>query len=89
MIGLTYFWSRAERISFYLIASLAPERDDYEKAYKVFLMPDLSNEDLAGSWDDLSIKAKRFLGEIPISDVEFDATRRKEVNLDILEKFGR
>ena len=50
-------------------------------------MPNLDDSELAGSWANLSVKAQRLLGEIPISDVEFDATLRHQVNLTILAHF--
>jgi hypothetical protein len=64
------------------------ERDDYGEAYKVYLMPQLKEDEMAGSWQHLERKAKRFLGEISVSEVQFDPTRRRKVNLEILGKLG-
>lgn len=62
------------------------ERDQYEEAYKVFLMPKLPDEETPGSWEHLSAKAESLLGEVRTSDVEFDPTRRKQVKLEVLNK---
>ena len=64
------------------------EKDEYEEAYKVYLMPKLDEKDLVGSWENLPEKAARLLGEIPKSEIEFDSTLRQQVNAEILGRFG-
>jgi hypothetical protein len=63
-------------------------KDEYEETYKVYLMPELDEKDLVGSWQDLPTKAARALGEIPTSDIEFDPTLRQQVNVEVLNRFG-
>jgi hypothetical protein len=63
------------------------ERDEYEDTYKIYHMPRLADDELQGSWETLSEKATALLGETLTSAVEFDATRRREVNLDLLNRF--
>ena len=58
------------------------EKDEYEDTYKVYSMPVLDDSDLAGSWEGLPARADSLLGELPVSEVEFDSTRRKAVNLE-------
>lgn len=61
------------------------EIEDFETKYRVFLMPtELQATDLTGSWKELPEKALRFLGEIQVDDVEFDESRRKYINSEII-----
>lgn len=60
--------------------------DDYSTTYRVFALPDISENDLLGSWDRFSEKARRFLGEIPVRDLQFDPTTRQEVDTDALDR---
>jgi hypothetical protein len=96
MAPITYrdFWDvprvfiasyRGERVLFDCAFDEAAE--DYPGAYRVYLLPGLRDEDLAGSWDKLHAKASRYLGEIPVREVRFDPTRRQAVDADVLEKF--
>jgi hypothetical protein len=68
--------------------SFNDEKDEYEETYKIYLMPQLDEKQLAGSWENLPAKATRLLGEIPTSEVEFDTTLRQQVNLGVLNRFG-
>ena len=60
--------------------------EDYPDAYKVYLLPELSTEELAGSWDHLALKAQQYLGEIPVGQVSFDSSKRREIDTQVLEK---
>jgi len=62
--------------------------DEYSKAFKIHLMPNLSTRELAGSWAGLPAKAERFIGEVPISDVRFDPTARQQIEAAALTRFG-
>lgn len=53
------------------------EKDDYEEEYKVFIMPELSNDEISGSWHQLSEKAIKCLGKIFVNEVKFDGSKRK------------
>jgi len=55
------------------------EADEYSDTYKVFVIPNISEEDPKGSWGALASTATRLLGEIPVNDLEFDTSRRKEI----------
>lgn len=63
--------------------------EDFGDEYKVFLMPELSEAELSGSWHGLSGKALRFLGEIPITEVGFDQTRRKFIQGEAITELLR
>src|SRR2546421_11537120 len=58
--------------------------DDYPETYAVYLMPELTEAELAGSWHRLAEKAVQRLGEIPVSAVQFDPTRRRQIDTAIL-----
>jgi hypothetical protein len=60
--------------------------DNYSPNYDVYLMPQLTNADLNGSWELLSQRAVGQLGQIPVGALRFDTTRRHEVDLDVLRE---
>lgn len=59
--------------------------DEYSSFYDVYLMPELSQEMLEGSWARLQESASRLLGRIPVAAVKFDITSRKTVDSSSLE----
>jgi hypothetical protein len=61
------------------------ELDDYPDAYRVYLLPQLTDEQLDTDWEKLHSKSLRLLGDVPVREVEFDATRRREVNTAIID----
>jgi hypothetical protein len=60
------------------------EIDDYPEFYSVYLMPQLSADEFAGSWVGLWRKAVRKLGEVPVDKVQFDATKRRQIDTSVL-----
>lgn len=60
--------------------------EDYPDQYEVFLMTRLTDEQMAGSWERIREKATRKLGTVPVSTVQFDPTRRKEIRSDIFDR---
>lgn len=62
------------------------EIEDYPRHYKVYVLPDLAEEVLAGSWAELYTSATQYLGEVPIENVRFDATKRREIDSAVLEE---
>ena len=63
------------------------EKDEYEEPFRIYLMPPIGEQELAGSWKNLPQRATRLFGEVGISEVEFDTTLRRQVNLEILGRF--
>lgn len=63
------------------------ETEDFPDQYQVYLMPSLADADLAGSWVHLCARAIQHLGEVPLDQVVFDATRRKEIDAAILDQW--
>ena len=59
-------------------------KDDYDKHYEVYLMPRISEERLRGDWRGLHNLAIRHLGRVSVGSVEFDRTKRKELNLAVI-----
>lgn len=59
--------------------------DEYPETYQVYLLPCLSDEELTGSWERLPERAINFLGEVPVGDVQFDSTRRREIDTAVLD----
>lgn len=60
--------------------------DAYPDAYRVFSLPGLSDEAIKSSWLRIGSLATAFLGEVPVAEVKFDPTRRKEIESGVLEK---
>lgn len=65
-----------------LESAFSDEESDYSPDYELYLLP--SDTDLSGSWRRLSAAAIRRLGAIPVSHVQFDATRRRRLNITCL-----
>ena len=65
------------------------ETEDYDDKYRVFIMPELSDNETSGSWYRLSEKAVKYLGEISVDRIKFDETRRHFIESEIIsETFG-
>lgn len=62
------------------------ETEDYGQHYRVYLIPEPPKEDLQGSWSSLPKTAMQYLGELPVSRVEFDSTRRNAINLEVMDE---
>jgi len=60
------------------------ELEDYSGVYQVFLMPQIVDAELEGSWVQLPSRALRGLGTIPVTSVAFDTTRRAAIDGRIL-----
>ena len=57
--------------------------EDFAEAYKVYLMPELREEDLPNDWTTLAARATRYLADVPVEQVKFDATYRKAVESSV------
>ncbi len=60
--------------------------EDYSQEYKVYLMPLIFEKDLGKSWKDLYTSSINLISTISIYNVEFDETKRKFVNRNVLER---
>ena len=60
--------------------------DEYPDIYSVYEVPDtISQSVLGGDWTPLKDADLRFVGEIPISTVAFDPTKRSTLDSSCLE----
>ncbi len=73
------------RQQFLFESAFDDDLDDYPDVYQVFLLRDVSENELKGSWVHLSEKAQAYLGKAPVKDVRFDPTLRREIETDVLE----
>jgi hypothetical protein len=62
------------------------ELEDDSDSYKVYVLPELKDEELPTDWTTLHTLATSYLGEIPVARVRFDATRRKSVDASIIKE---
>jgi hypothetical protein len=62
------------------------ELEDDSDFYKVYVVPELKDEELAKDWTTLHTLATCYLGEVPVTSVRFDASRRKSVDASIISE---
>ena len=60
-------------------------KEDFSDTYRVYLLPQIDEEWLAGFWASLSEKAIRRLKDVPVSQVKWDPTKRKGIDPSILD----
>jgi hypothetical protein len=82
------FVTRYQGRTFLFDGTFDEAMDDYPDVFKVFLMPDLKDDELPKDWTTLQAQAIRYLGEVPTSRVEFDATRRQSIDTRILDELS-
>jgi len=80
------FLTRYKGQTFLFDCPFDEQLEDDCDSYRVYLMPELADEDLPKDWTTLHQKATGFLGEIPVSRVRFDPSRRREVELSVLDE---
>jgi hypothetical protein len=61
------------------------EREDDSDSYKIYLMPAINDQELPKDWTTLHTRAVHYLGDVLVSRVRFDPTRRKGVDASILD----
>jgi len=61
------------------------ELDDYPDHYTVYVLPELSSEEIDANWAALPGKAIRQVGEVPITAVRFDPSRRKAIGAEVFD----
>lgn len=60
--------------------------DDYSADYELYWLP--VGVDLSGSWTRLPDHAVQRLGRVPVGQVHFDVTRRRELDLESVGAVG-
>ncbi|MFL6211990.1 MAG: hypothetical protein ACJ74W_24295 [Pyrinomonadaceae bacterium] len=76
-------WHKEKQILFWRVFD--ETLDDFPESYKVFLLPNISDEELDKSWAQVEKLATHFLGEIPVKSVQFDSSMRKEIGTEVID----
>lgn len=63
--------------------------DDYPSKYQVFLVQDVSLEQVKEDWHIMWKTEQKFVGKIHYNEVEFDATHRKEIDSSTFDKLEK
>jgi hypothetical protein len=61
------------------------ELEDYSDRYRIYELPALREDELRGSWEQLSDRAVALLDSVPVDQVEFDQSKRKLINTSLLD----
>jgi len=65
-----------------LVSEFDERLDEYASEYQCYVIPNTA--DLGGSWVDLTTRATRTLGSVPVVNVRFDPSRRAKLDLSSL-----
>jgi hypothetical protein len=57
--------------------------EDFLSSYRVYMMPALKDEQVAGPWSDLPARALKYVGDVAIERIRFDTTRRQAVDASV------
>jgi hypothetical protein len=79
------FVVRHRGIQLYFRREFDERADGYQDAYKIFVLPNLSDNEINASWGTLYQKATRYLGQMPVKEVVFDPSSRESVSIDTLD----
>lgn len=60
--------------------------DEYSPTYRVYVLPKEVDEHTLKSWEALPQMATKSLGEIPVDQVVFDASKRAEVDAGVIDR---
>ena len=64
------------------------ELDEYSDEYKIYELSDTSLDTLSDDWTELSCLAGVCKGQVAVSKVTFDDTKRKRIKRSVLADFG-
>ena len=60
--------------------------DEYEEEYRVSKLPPLTDDQRQAFWLKIEERATHSLSKVPVRDVVFDETNRREVGTGVLER---
>lgn len=63
--------------------------EDYEEVYRVYELLAMPEDVLNGSWEGISKKAKSYLGEVPVTSVKFDSSKRRSIHAEIIDELRK
>jgi len=81
------FVVRHKGSQFLFLREFDDDLDDYPDVYRVFALPNLTDDEVKQSWRDIEHKAVKAFGEVLVKDVEFDPSKRREISTKLLEGF--
>lgn len=73
---------------FYFQCPFEDDTEDYSEYFSVYELPPMTSEEITRGWKGLPGSSARHLGLVRTESVEFDESRRRGVNLDILQNLG-
>ena len=85
-VPLAFVVSHAER-QFLFLREFDEIIDEYPDNYRVFLLPGIPNREIKKLWPDIEQHAIKFLGEVPVKQVNFDKSTRKRIDTSMLQRF--
>ena len=59
--------------------------DDYPESYAVYVLPEMTRDEIDEDWAGLPGKALRKVGVVPIAAVRFDPTKRLEIGAEVFD----
>ena len=60
--------------------------DDYPNGYRVYELPAITESQLNEVWDHLSNMAVTFIGVVPVASIQFDPTRRLNIDAAVFDE---
>lgn len=71
---------------FYFSREFDEQQEEYQDVYKVFFLPNLSNDEVVSAWGSLEQKAIHYLCQVPVASVLFDPSFRASIDTALLDK---
>jgi hypothetical protein len=59
--------------------------DEYAPTYRVYVLPNEIDERALQSWETLPGMAIKFLGSVPVDHVNFDSSKRAEIETAVID----
>ena len=73
---------------FLLLSNFDEDLDDYQTEYSLYVIPAMVQESVRqGSWEFLRNTPMTCIGRIPVHNVLFDSTKRKELDASFLDSW--